>query len=97
MKSIDRLEHFLQFNQMGALKEDEPVPNDLETKREECRKNLEHFQHMLNGYKHTQRITELMVESAQRSVNHWQMELDDTDNDIRKAMEIERNEREATI
>lgn len=95
MNAYDRLAYFLEFNKMGALKEDEPML--LETKREECRKNLEHFQHMLNGYKLTQRMTEIMVESAQRSVNHWQMELDDTENDIKKEMEIERNEREATI
>lgn len=45
MKSIDRLEHFLQFNQMGALKEDEPV-KPIQAQLDDLQRELNNLEEM---------------------------------------------------
>lgn len=65
----------------------------LEQKRVECVMALKLATKVLEHTSITYEHANLALEDAQRQVNHWQMMLDDTDNDIRRAMEIERNER----
>jgi hypothetical protein len=68
--------------------------DQLEKHRGMCVSNLQSARRALECAKEVLRLAAEAEHEAQRQVNYWQDELDETDKQIRLQMEIERNERE---
>jgi hypothetical protein len=66
----------------------------LEKHRRMCVSNLQSARKALECAKEVMRLAEAAEYEAQRQVNYWQDELDETDKQIQLQMEIERDERE---
>lgn len=64
----------------------------LEVKRNECAHGLKLAQMVLERATITHEYAKQALEDAQRQVNHVQMMLDDTENDIRRVMALLRGE-----
>ena len=83
MTALDRLAIFLQENKMGALKEDKPVNLDtlirqsvrFETHRDESKQELDQLEQALS-------IITKKRDDAQRNLNFWQSQLDETEKQI---------------
>lgn len=65
---------------------------ELEKQRSLIVINLKSAQKGLECTKEARRLIDTAEEQAQRQVNHWQDELDETDKQINKHMAIARNE-----
>ncbi|MGF9909521.1 hypothetical protein [Brevibacillus porteri] len=65
---------------------------ELEKQRSLITVNLKSAQRGLQCTQEVRRLAESAEEEAQRQVNHWQDELDETDKQINRQMAIARNE-----
>ncbi|MDC0763463.1 hypothetical protein POF51_22315 [Brevibacillus sp. AG] len=65
---------------------------ELEKQRSLIKINLDSAKKCLKSTQEARRLIDTAEEAAQRQVNHWQDELDETDKQINKHMAIARNE-----